>query len=49
MGLGSGALLYNKSYGALDGDDEGYVYVLYFEYKTYQNQTYKIKKYSNRW
>jgi len=42
-GLGSGALLYNKSYGALDGDDEGYVYVLYFEYKTYRNQTYKIK------
>ena len=42
-GIGSGALLYNKSYGALDGDDEGYVYVLYFEYKTYQNQTYKIK------
>ena len=42
-GLGSGALLYNKSYGALDGDDEGYVYILYFEYKTYRNQTYKIK------
>ena len=43
-GLGSGALLYNKSYGALDGDDDGYVYVLYFEYKTYRNQTYKIKE-----
>ena len=42
-GLGSGALLYNKSYGALDGDDDGYVYILYFEYKTYRNQTYKIK------
>jgi hypothetical protein len=42
-GLGSGALLYNKSYGALDGDDEGYVYILYFEYKTYKNQTYKVK------
>ena len=43
-GLGSGALLYNKSYGALDGDDDGYVYILYFEYKTYKNQIYKIKE-----
>ena len=42
-GLGSGHLLYNKSYGAIDGDDEGFVYVLYFEYKTYKNQIYKIK------
>ena len=42
-GYGSGSLLYNKSYGAVDGDDDGFVYVLYFEYKTYQNQTYKIK------
>jgi len=42
-GLGSGHLLYNKSYGALDGDDDGFVYVLYFEYKTYRNQTYKVK------
>tara|TARA_X000000368_G_scaffold417025_1_gene412308 strand:+ start:506 stop:2929 length:2424 start_codon:yes stop_codon:yes gene_type:complete len=43
-GLGSGHLLYNKSYGALDGDDDGFVYILYFEYKTYKNQTYKIKE-----
>jgi len=43
-GYGSGHLLYNKSYGAIDGDDEGFVYVLYFEYKTYKNQTYKIKE-----
>jgi len=42
-GHGSGSLLYNKSYGAIDGDDDGFVYVLYFEYKTYQNQTYKVK------
>jgi hypothetical protein len=42
-GYGSGHLLYNKSYGAIDGDDEGFVYVLNFEYKTYKNQTYKIK------
>ncbi len=43
-GVGSGHLLYNKSYGAIDGEDEGFVYVLYFEYKTYKNQTYKIKE-----
>ena len=43
-GHGSGRLLYNKAYGALDGDDDGFVYVLYFEYKTYKNQTYKIKE-----
>src|SRR6056300_855845 len=43
-GYGSGHLLYNKSYGAIDGDDEGFVYVLNFEYKTYKNQTYKIKE-----
>jgi len=42
-GLGSGHLLYNKSYGALDGDDDGFVYVLYFEYKSYRNQIYKVK------
>jgi len=42
-GHGSGRLLYNKSYGALDGDDDGFVYVLYYEYKSYKNQTYKIK------
>ncbi len=42
-GLGSGHLLYNRSYGAIDGDDDGFVYILYFEYKTYTNQTYKIK------
>ena len=43
-----GSLLYNKSYGALDGDDEGYVYILYFEYKTYKNQTYKVKETQRR-
>ena len=42
-GYGSSRLLYSKSYGAMDGDDEGFVYVLNFEYKTYKNQTYKIK------
>ena len=43
-GHGSGRLLYNKAYGALDGDDDGFVYILYFEYKSYKNQTYKIKE-----
>jgi len=43
-GHGSGRLLYNRSYGALDGDDDGFVYILYFEYKSYKNQTYKIKE-----
>ena len=43
-GHGSGRMLYNKSYGALDGGDDGFVYVLYFEYKSYKNQTYKIKE-----
>ena len=42
-GYGSSRLLYSKSYSATDGDDEGFVYVLNFEYKTYKNQTYKIK------
>jgi len=42
-GYGSSRLLYSKSYSAMDGDDEGFVYVLNFEYKTYKNQTYKIK------
>jgi hypothetical protein len=41
---GSNAMLYNKSYASSDADDRNYVYVLYFEYKTYQNQVYKIKE-----
>jgi len=43
-GYGSGnSKLYNKSYTA-ESQDRNYVYVLYFEYKTYQNQVYKIKE-----
>ena len=41
---GSNALLYNKSYASSDAEDKNHVYVLYFEYKTFQNQVYKIKE-----
>ena len=41
---GSGTLFYNKSYGAADEQDKSYVYVLYFEYKTFKNQVFKIKE-----
>ena len=43
-GTGSNAMLYNKSYASSDAEDNNHVYVLYFEYKTYQNQVYKIKE-----
>ena len=43
-GYGSGnAKLYNKSYTS-ESQDRNYVYVLYFEYKTFENQVYKIKQ-----
>ena len=43
-GFGSGnSKLYNKSY-TVDETDKNYVYVLYFEYKTFENQVYKIKQ-----
>ena len=43
-GYNSGNIqLYNKSYSD-DGTDKSYLYVLYFEYKTYENQVYKIKE-----
>ena len=43
-GTGSNALLYNKSYASSDASDKNHVYVLYFEYKTFNNQVYKIKE-----
>jgi hypothetical protein len=43
-GTGSNAMLYNKSYASADAQDTNHVYVLYFEYKTFQNQVYKIKQ-----
>ena len=43
-GYGSGnSKLYNKSYTA-ESQDRNYVHVLYFEYKTFENQVYKIKE-----
>ena len=33
-----------KSYAANSEEDKNYVQVLYFEYKTYENQVYKIKQ-----
>ena len=43
-GYGSGnSKLYNKSYTA-ESQDRNYVHVLYFEYKTFENQVYKIKQ-----
>jgi len=43
-GTGSNAMLYNKSYASSDAEENNHVYVLYFEYKTFQNQVYKLKE-----
>ena len=43
-GSGANAMLYNKSYASSDAEDTNHVYVLYFEYKTFKNQVYKIKE-----
>jgi hypothetical protein len=43
-GQGSNVKLYNKSYAGADSEDDAYVYVLYFEYKTYRDQVHKIKE-----
>lgn len=43
-GTGSNTLLYNKSYTASDSTDNNHVYVLYFEYKTFMDQVYKVKE-----
>jgi len=43
-GTGANAMLYNKSFASSDAEDTNHVYVLYFEYKTFQNQVYKIKE-----
>ena len=40
---GTNGILYNRSHNAQDSSDSSYVYVLYFEYKTFNNQVYKIK------
>jgi len=43
-GTGSNHENYNRSYSYSDAEDNNNVYVLYFEYKTYKNQVYKIKE-----
>ena len=43
-GKGNSSMMYNKSYSAMDSEDKSYVYVMYFEYKTFKNQVYKIKE-----
>ena len=43
-GTGSNAMLYNKSYAGADAEDTNHVYVLYFEYKTFKNDVYKVKE-----
>jgi len=43
-GQGTNAKLYNKSYAGKDNEDDSYVYVLYFEYKTYRDEVHKIKE-----
>tara|TARA_B100001939_G_scaffold333711_1_gene333961 strand:+ start:117 stop:2531 length:2415 start_codon:yes stop_codon:yes gene_type:complete len=39
-----GNQIYDKSFTQNDEADRSYVYVLYFEYKTFENQVYKIKQ-----
>tara|TARA_E500000318_G_scaffold18515_1_gene19294 strand:+ start:4488 stop:6905 length:2418 start_codon:yes stop_codon:yes gene_type:complete len=40
----SNTKLYNKSYSTADAEDNSYAYILYFEYKTYKDDVYKIKE-----
>ena len=41
---GGNSELYSRSYNASGAEDSSYVYILYFEYKTFENQVYKIKR-----
>jgi len=43
-GTGSSAVNYHRSYSYSDAEDTNHVYVLYFEYKTFKNQVYKVKE-----
>lgn len=43
-GYSDNYLVYNKSYNPAESTDRNLVYVLYFEYKTFNNQVYKIKE-----
>ena len=42
--LNGGSKIYNYFYPSQDNADSNNVYVLYFEYKTFNNQVYKIKQ-----
>ena len=43
-GQGTNVKRYNKSYATTDLEDNAYVHVLYYEYKTYKDQVHKIKE-----
>ena len=43
-GKGTTGTLYNKRNGSNDAEDKSYVYVMYFEWKTFKKQVYKIKE-----
>jgi len=43
-GYGSGTLKLRNKFSTVDATDNNYVYVLFFEYKTFENQVYKIKE-----
>jgi len=43
-GTGSNAVNYHRSYSYSDAEDTNHIYVLYFEYKTFKNQVYKVKE-----
>ena len=43
-GTGNAGTLYKKRNGATDSEDRSYAYVMYFEWKTYKNQVYKLKE-----
>jgi len=43
-GTGHSVLNYSRSYNYSDAEDTNNVYVLYFEYKTFKNQVYKLKE-----
>jgi hypothetical protein len=41
---GSNHKMYNRAYVNSDSNDKSMVHILYFEYKTFENQVYKIKQ-----
>lgn len=43
-GTGNTALNFSRSYSYSDAEDTNNVYVMFFEYKTFKNQVYKLKE-----